>query len=316
MKKKIVRVIFAVVVSTYMTSCSLQAASSADQTDKAITTVTTAKRDESTSASTVTEGSTLVNEETSLTDLTELEIVVATTTEEDVEIIFDEDVEIIFDEENESNEVDETPKKETRVVLDVKNIQQLPELPAGCEITSATMVLNYEGIDIDKMTLETYLTKMKQPDKNGRWASPWDVFIGDPKASRYGCYSSVIIKTVEKFFKANDITSYEIVDVSGSSIEELCAQIDSGHPVIVWATTSMKKSWIGASWKLQDGSTFNWRTKEHCLVLIGYDTDKNTVILSDPYDERGTVEYDMDLFEKRYKELYEQALVIQEIQSE
>ena len=206
------------------------------------------------------------------------------------------------------------PSEETRVVLDVKNIQQLPELPAGCEVTSTTIVMNYEGIKVDKMTLLSYLPMMQWPDKNDRWASPWDVFVGNPKLSYYGCYSPVIIKTVENAFEASDITSYEVVDLSGSTLEELYAQIDDGHPVIVWATMFMKESYTGrSSWTLQDGSTFHWRSNEHCLVLIGYDLEKNTVILSDPYDERGTVEYDADLFETRYEELYEQALIIRRI---
>lgn len=213
--------------------------------------------------------------------------------------------------EKEKSDTKQTVKEGKRVVLDVINIQQLPELPAGCEITSTTIVLNYEGIEVDKMTLLDYLPRVGYPVEGERWDSPWEKFIGDPTSDRYGCYSPVIIKTVNAFFESNDITSYEVIDISGSSIKELYAQIDKGHPVIVWATAFMKKSWLGPSWELKDGSTFRWRVKEHCLVLIGYDTGADTVILSDPFDERGTVEYDASLFEKRYKELYEQALVIQ-----
>ena len=39
------------------------------------------------------------------------------------------------------------------VQLNVENILQNPELPNGCEITSAAIVLNYLGFDIDKVTL-------------------------------------------------------------------------------------------------------------------------------------------------------------------
>lgn len=205
---------------------------------------------------------------------------------------------------------DETFKKKTRVVLPVENIQQLPELPAGCEITATTIVMNYEGIKVDKMVLETYLPKMEYPDENGRWESPWNTFVGNPTTNRYGCYAPVIIETVEACLKNNKINSFEVVDISDSSMEELYAQIDAGHPVIVWATMSMVASKDGNSWYLQDGSKYTWRANEHCLALIGYDTENKTVILSDPYDKRGTVEYDANLFEKRYTELYKQALII------
>lgn len=201
-------------------------------------------------------------------------------------------------------------EKPTRVVLPVENIQQLPELPAGCEVTATTIVMNYEGIKVDKMTLMTYLPMMQYPDENGLWESPWNKFVGNPKLSYYGCYSPVIIETVESCLETNDIKGYEVVDLRDSSMEDLYAQIDDGHPVIVWATMSMVASRNGNSWYLQDGSKYTWRANEHCLVLIGYDTENNTVILSDPYDKRGTVEYDADLFETRYTELYKQALVI------
>lgn len=205
----------------------------------------------------------------------------------------------------------ETSTNKTRVVLPVENIQQLPELPAGCEVTATTIVMNYEGIKVDKMVLATYLPMMQYPDENGLWESPWNKFVGNPKLSYYGCYAPVIIETVESCLENNNIDSFEVVDISNSSMEELYAQIDDGHPVIVWATMFMKASYTGrSSWTIQDGTTFNWRSNEHCLVLIGYDTDKNTVILSDPYDSKGTVEYDADLFETRYNELYNQALII------
>lgn len=208
----------------------------------------------------------------------------------------------------------ESLPKETRVVLPVENIQQLPELPAGCEVTSTAIVMNYEGIKVDKMVLATFLPKMEFPDKNGFWESPWNKFVGNPNLTYYGCYSPVIIETFNACLKKNEIENFEIVDISDSSMEELYAQIDDGHPVIVWATMFMKESYTGrSSWYLQDGTKFNWRSNEHCLVLIGYDTDKNTVILSDPYDSKGTVEYDAELFESRYTELYKQALIIRRI---
>lgn len=212
---------------------------------------------------------------------------------------------------NKLEPIKKSPQNETRVVLPVENIQQLPELPAGCEVTATTIVMNYEGIKVDKMVLATYLPMMESPDKNGFWESPWNKFVGNPKLSYYGCYAPVIIETFDACLENNNIDSFEIVDISNSSMEELYAQIDDGHPVIVWATMFMKASYTGrSSWTLQDGTKFNWRSNEHCLVLIGYDTDKNTVILSDPYDSKGTVEYDADLFETRYTELYKQALII------
>lgn len=200
---------------------------------------------------------------------------------------------------------------EKRVILPVENIQQLPELPAGCEVTSAAIVMNYEGIKVDKVELLSYLPIMESANANGCWESPWCKFIGNPKLSYYGCYAPVIVETLNVFFKNNNIDYFEVVDISNSSIKELYEQIDNGHPVIVWATMFMKESYTGrSSWTLQDGTKFDWKSNEHCLVLIGYDKEKNTVIFSDPFDSKGTVEYDVDLFKKRFTELYNQALII------
>lgn len=203
-----------------------------------------------------------------------------------------------------------------RVVLPVENIQQLPELPAGCEITSTTIALNYElGITESKMDMVSYLPMDKWPDENSVWSSPWDVFVGDPSLNYYGAYSPVIKKTLENYFKKNNLDKeYKVTDLSGSSVSELYDYIDDGHPIIVWATIKMKASKPGNSWYLEDGSKYTWIAGEHCLVLIGYDLEKDTVILSDPYDSRGTVEYSTETFEARYEELFKQALIIEKIE--
>ena len=71
----------------------------------------------------------------------------------------------------------------------------------------------------------------------------------------------------------------------------------------------MRESYKGESWVIEGtNTTFQWITREHCLVLIGYTEDE--VILSDPYDSRGTVRYSKELFEQRFKELGSQAIVL------
>lgn len=214
--------------------------------------------------------------------------------------------------ETESKVAESSP----RIQLDVKNIQQLPDLPSGCEITSTTIVLNYLGFDVDKLTLIDYMSIMEAPDENGLWESPWNVFIGSPYSTRFGVYSTAIKDTIESYFVKNNIEDYEVLDLKDSSVMDLYSHIDDGYPVIVWATISMNPSAPGKQWLLQDGTTFTWISPEHCLVLIGYDLEKETVIFSDPFDERGTVEYPYETFETRYNELFRQALVIRPIEEE
>ena len=56
--------------------------------------------------------------------------------------------------------------------LAVNLIKQMPELPTGCEITAVTMMLQYAGQPVDKVTLAHEMPYD---------ASDWNKgFVGDP----------------------------------------------------------------------------------------------------------------------------------------
>ena len=48
-----------------------------------------------------------------------------------------------------------------KILLDVPTILQKPELPRGCEVTSLAMMLNYAGIEVNKMELAEKINKEK-----------------------------------------------------------------------------------------------------------------------------------------------------------
>lgn len=209
------------------------------------------------------------------------------------------------------------PKAEdgmTRVRLDVESIQQGPELPRGSEITSAVMVLNYYGINVDKTELLEYMPIMESPDENGYWTTPYDAYVGSPESSDgYGCYSDVIKKTIETYFEDKNISTCRVADVSDQSLYQLFDYIDSGHPVMIWATEDMERSFPGDVWKFgkdeESDMYYTWIGGEQCFVLVGYDLVADTVILADPTD--GSIkEYDLITFKTRYLELLEQALIL------
>jgi len=257
---------------------------------KAVTTVTTASETTTSSEETVTTVTTASSVETaeSKTEIT----TEATTAESEPE-------------------ESKAPENASRVVLDVKNIQMLPELPRGSEITSAAMVLNYYGIECDKMDLLEYLPMVKKP-ASGFWVTPNDAFCGDPRESTdsYGCFSPVIIKTINDYFSANSITGYTIVDLKRSKLDVLCDEIKNGNPVIVWATNDMEEADFSVSWENAPDSGVIWAINENCLVLIGYDNEKDTVILSDPANPNGNVEYPKDLFYKAYQKFAREAIAL------
>ena len=188
-------------------------------------------------------------------------------------------------------------------ILDVKNIMQNPELPTGCEITSLTIVLNHLGFNVDKLYMaNNYLTKGKIGT-----VFPWDAFLGDPTSSHsYGCYAPVIEKDANHFLSDNnsDLKAY---DISGAEFEDVLKELTNGKPIVIWATINMNQSKLTTSWTI-NGEKFTWRGQEHCLVLTGYDMDKNLVYVADPL--KGNVSYKFDVFKDRFEQMYQQAVVI------
>lgn len=191
--------------------------------------------------------------------------------------------------------------------VDVKVIKQHPELPNGCEVTSLAMALNYNGYKISKMALKDgYLPIGTE--------NIYEYNIGDPanKTGSYGCYSPVIKKTADAFFADKGITDCTAIDITHCNISELYYRVAQGQPVIVWATQYMeKRPYIIKSWE-ENGLTFNWKAPLHCMLLTGYDGD--TVTLTDPI--YGVVEHDRELFETRWHQMGEQAVVLEKTEKE
>jgi uncharacterized protein YvpB len=185
----------------------------------------------------------------------------------------------------------------------------------GCEAVSGSIALKWYGFKVDKFSLLPYQPMMEQPTKDGVWGDPNKVFVGNPRTFKWGCYSPVIKKAIEDYFADNHVTDYEVISLDGSNFNDLYKEIDNNNPIILWVTTWMQPLEKGEQWKLEDGSTFVWTKHEHCVCMIGYDTSKDTVIISDPYDSKGTVEYPRAKVEKVYKQLGNMALVIHKKES-
>lgn len=193
--------------------------------------------------------------------------------------------------------------------LEVENIQQLPDLPTGCEVTSLAIVLNYlhPEKNIDKCDLsDNYLPKGEvgktDPDK---------AFIGNPRRKNYsfGANAPVLVKTAEEWYKINMPDEKMVVeDVTNHEFKALLNYIITGHPVMVWTTINLLEPYESVKWTVND-KEITWIAQFHCVVLVGYDIDKQIYYVADPLKE-GIMEYDMQLFEHRYNQLGRQAIVI------
>lgn len=189
-------------------------------------------------------------------------------------------------------------------LLPVNNILQLPELPTGCEITSLTIVLNHLGFNVDKEYMANKYLDQAEPFES----SFSDNFIGSPwDQHSYGCFSPVIVKSANHFLTDSD-SSLKAYDISGSTIQELCVQVQSGYPVIVWASRLLDEKTTKTPIRLDNGTIDYWYSNEHCMVLIGYDLQKGTVTLCDPLE--GIVERDFNTFAARYEEFQRMGVII------
>lgn len=185
--------------------------------------------------------------------------------------------------------------------LEVENIDQNPELPNGCEVTSAAIVLQYLGFDADKVDLaENYL-----PTYSPYWeADPNVEFMGNPADElAFYCLPGALVTAINDYL-ADQGGGYQAVDISGAPVEELYQWVAGGTPVLVWTTRAFSDPLYNYTFQLRNGS---WPySNSHCLVLTGYDTD--TCYLADPMLEVSEVE--RELFEQRYQERGEYAVVI------
>lgn len=194
--------------------------------------------------------------------------------------------------------------------IEVPYISQ-EKYPTGCELVSATMLLSYYGFEVEPLHLidEGYLKAVDVERKNGKLygGDPNKVFVGNPsKNTGFGCYSPALKKALEKFLEDDFFDVYLLDDMS---LPDICSQyIDLDEPVIIWATIDMKptEKMENTTWIIDDsGTEFSWLSNEHCMVLVGYDSEY--YYIHDP--QRGAfTPYKKKDVEKRYDEIGRQAI--------
>lgn len=202
-----------------------------------------------------------------------------------------------------------------KYILDVPIISQYPELPVGCEITSAAAVLQYLGFDVDKLYLtDNYLvcddnfTYDENMDSHG--PDPYKVFAGDPYDWGYGCFAPVIVDSLNRYFADTDpnYEAMELEEVNAADIEKL---INEGVPMIVWASRGMNPYNYRepAEWYLNDtGEPFTWIGNSHTLVLCGYDS--NCYYFMDCDDKEEITPYLKGQFIDRFQENGSQCVIV------
>jgi len=161
-------------------------------------------------------------------------------------------------------------------------IPQYPELPRGCEVTSLAMLLQHAGVQVDKMTLAEAVKKDPTPyqRKNGKvyFGNPNRGFVGDMYTKTnpgLGVYHKPIADL------ANQFLAGRIIDLTGSTFEEIETYLVNGSPVWVIANARYRElpNSVFQKWHTQDG-VISITYHEHSVLVTGYD-DKY-VYFNDP----------------------------------
>lgn len=199
-----------------------------------------------------------------------------------------------------------TPQITKSAMLDVPVFEQFPELPAGCEITSLTMLLQYYGVNKTKMELVAEMPRDSTPaslnadGSPGYWGNPNIGFVGDVtrKERGFGIYHAGLFPLLKKYVPS-------AVDLTGENFQLYEKQIASGIPVIVWTTIDYNKPYKWVTWDTQIGP-IRTTYSEHAVVLVGY--DEANVYLNDPLSGKKQVKVNKAQFVDSWTEMGQQGL--------
>ncbi|MDE6086984.1 MAG: C39 family peptidase [Oscillospiraceae bacterium] len=204
---------------------------------------------------------------------------------------------------------------ESVLLEDVPYYSQEDILPTGCEIISAKMLLEYysqQETELEEML--SVISCQSFHTEHGRLYAPHpeDAFIGNPYSeSGYGCFAPVIVRMLNHLLPQQ----YRAVDTSGTDLQELAqTYLPQGMPVLVWATIGMWNPSPTSTWYLYNSRgyatdhQFQWLSNEHCMVLVGYDTEY--YYFQDPYKSNGMMKFRKDISGKRYEEIGSYSVVV------
>lgn len=221
---------------------------------------------------------------------------------------YDETTETRGDEEPDADaEINSYTEMPSAFSLDLEIIYQNPELPAGCESVSLSMLLNYYGYELYKTEIADNYLIYSSSYLTGYYGDPYSSIGG-------GCYSPGMTDTANSFLQANG-NEYYAENITGTPLEDLFVYISNGTPVLIWTTISMgacSKEYSSAEYLSGDDTPYYWDYMEHCVVLTGYDIDNGTVTVYDPID--GVMTRDREQFEYIYDEMYRMSVVLVEME--
>ena len=217
---------------------------------------------------------TVLKDNITINDIEAIRLSLNTLPQEDIKkegnTFLDNALNIISERETQAIEAEKKRQEEIKnawVILNVPYISQnYNNVENGCEAASLLMALQYKGY-LKNMTLYQYATDMpKSPNNNAQEGFTHDIFTKVPNNVPHWIAPEPLAK-----FGRTSSGNQNVVNITGSSLEDLDRELDKGNPVIIYLTSMFKTpgTWIeGAPLNLhvQLLTGYNKITKEHLIV--------------------------------------------------
>lgn len=164
-------------------------------------------------------------------------------------------------------------------LMHVVGIDQYPQLPNGCEVTSLTMLMDALGHPVSKMTLAaempkdpTRLVLTSTTNSAGQevhhvkyWGNPNVGFVGSvyQAGEGYGIYHRPMFEFLNRLLpgRAEDLT--------GKPFSAILRHVAQGVPVEVWTTTTFEPTTDWVTWQSPEGLV-RATPLEHAVLVVGY----------------------------------------------
>ncbi|MRH41202.1 hypothetical protein GH741_00760 [Aquibacillus halophilus] len=169
-------------------------------------------------------------------------------------------------------------KRRANLKIDAPLILQNPLLPRGCEVTSLAMMLQYAGVNVDKIRLAAEVKKV--PFHDGRYYGHPNIgFVGNMYTfdkPGLGAFHSPIENLAKQYLPGR------IINLTGQSFDAVTAQIDQGKPVWVIVTSwfSYVPETYWSTWNTIHGDV-RITYKMHSVLVTGYDNEN--LYINDPF---------------------------------
>lgn len=220
-----------------------------------------------------------------------------------------ENIEYIYEEEN--KESNRHTSIQSEVILDVSLISQMPELYNGCEITSLAMLLNYKGINVDKIQLAS---EMKRDDtgliRNGdgtiySWGNPDVGFVGEVNSSTgigFSINPTPLVPLIDSYYSnGGKVLNY-------CTVEDIKESIYNDNPVLAWITADFTRPQKMQTWIDSKGNAIEGTFETHTVLLTGY--DEENFYYNDPLNNKKNAKISIASFINIWNDMGSKALTL------